>query len=58
MSTMKKGDVFGNIGTIANVANIAGNAFGFNPMQMITNKIPQIGGLSGILSQFINNIPS
>ena len=55
---MKKGDVFGNIGTIANVANIAGNAFGFNPMQMITNKIPQIGGLSGILSQFINNIPS
>lgn len=58
MSTMKKGDVFGNIGTIANVANIAGNALGFNPMQMITNKIPQIGGLSGILSQFINNIPS
>ena len=57
MSTMKKGDVFGNIGTIANVANIAGNAFGFNPMQMITNKIPQISGLSGI-SQFINNIPS
>lgn len=58
MSTMKKGDVFGNIGTIANVANIAGNAFGFNPMQMITNKIPKIGGLSSILSQFINNIPS
>ena len=54
---MKKGDIIGNIGTIANVANMAGNAFGFNPFEMITNKVPQIGGLSGILSQFINNVP-
>lgn len=47
-----------NIGTIANVANMAGNAFGFNPMQMINNsKIPQINNLSGISSRFMNNVP-
>lgn len=47
-----------NIGTIANVANMAGNPFGFNPMQMINNsKIPQINNLSGILSRFMNNVP-
>jgi len=56
LSGLNKGNIVGNIGTIANVANMAGNAFGINPMNLINSKINS-GGLSGIISQFINNVP-
>lgn len=56
LSNMKNNNMIANIGTIANVANMASNAFGINPMNLINNK-PNIGGLSGIISQFINNTP-
>ena len=58
ISGMKNGNIISNIGTIANVANMAGNAFGFNPTGLINNsKIGNIGGLGGIISQFISNVP-
>lgn len=49
ISGMRKGDMINKVGTMANVANMAGKAFGFDPMQMIMSKVPKIGGLAGIL---------
>jgi hypothetical protein len=56
LGNMKNGNIITNIGTIANFANMASNAFGINPMNLVTQN-PKIGGLSGIISQFINNTP-
>ncbi len=53
---MKNANLIANVGTIANVANMATNAFGFNPMSLINNKA-NTGGLGGIISQFISNVP-
>ena len=57
LSGMKNGNIVSNIGTIANVANMTGNAFGFNPINLINNSKVNTGGMAGIIGQFINNVP-
>ena len=58
LSGMKNGNIVSNIGTIANVANMAGNAFGFNPMNLINNNNKvNADRMPGIIGQFINNVP-
>lgn len=53
LSGENHGGLIGNIGTIANIANVAGNAFGFN----INRVQPNIGGIAGLINQFVNNVP-
>jgi hypothetical protein len=57
LGNMKNNNMNTNIGNIKNVANMASNVFSINPMNLINNKNPNISGLSGIISQFINNTP-
>ena len=56
LGNMKNSSMIANIGTIENLASMASNAFGMNPMNLINNK-PNISVLPGIISQFINNTP-
>jgi hypothetical protein len=51
-----QGGMMANIGTAVNIATMAGNAFGFNPFGGGSNGTSQ-GGIGGIISQFVNNVP-
>ena len=53
MPGFNQGGIIGKIGTVANIANMASNAFGLNT----NGGVPNIGGLAGIINQFVNNAP-
>jgi hypothetical protein len=54
LSGNTQGGLIGNIGSISNIVSTAGNALGFNNF---TNQAKNIGGIAGIIAQFINNVP-